>query len=45
MKEVPRHFLRRVRQVWGGGETGFHSFLIEFVGQFIKEFGCSYGAV
>ena len=34
-KEVLRHFWRGVRQFWGGGETGFHSFLFRFLCQFI----------
>ena len=36
--------LRGVRQLWGGGETVFHSFLLRFLGQFIEGVGYSSGA-
>ena len=36
-----RHFWRGVRQFWGGGETGFHSFLGRILGQFIDGYGQS----
>ena len=36
-----RHLWRGVRQLWEGGETAFHSFLFQILGQFIKGVGYS----
>ena len=36
VKEAPRHIWRGVRQLLGGGETHFNSFLCEDFGQFIE---------
>ena len=41
IKEVLRHLLRSVRQLWGGGETAFQSFLLKFLGKFIEGLGHS----
>ena len=40
-----RHLWRGVRQLWGGGETAFHSYLFMLLGPLMELFDHSYGAL